>query len=235
MGFSSASLIMVRAVKQRMSAIAIEGVTEYLHQLRNSDAELKALVEHLSIATSESWFFRRIKAFQRLQRFTLEEWLPNNPAGILRILSLPCSTGEEPYSIAMALADIGISQEQLYINAVDIGEQNLVTARLGIYGETSFRSKDLSFRDRYFNQVYSHYEVSDYIKSMVDFELGNLLDPSFLIGREPYDVVFCCNLMVYFDGPTQEKACHILNRLVAEKGILFNREANQMRALMRTN
>jgi chemotaxis protein methyltransferase WspC len=230
MGLSSNSAIVVRAVNQRMSVIAVEDETEYLRYLHHSGAELKALVEQIAVFTSETWFFRNIRAFQGLQRFVLEKWLPDNPTGILRALSLPCSTGEEPYSIAMALTDIGMPKQRLHIDAVDIGELNLVIARRGVYGDNSFRGDDLSYRDRYFTHESCLYAVSDYIKSTVNFEQGDLLDPGFLIGREPYDVVFCRNLMVYFDGPTQDQACHILNRLVNQKGKLYNREANQMKA-----
>jgi len=225
MGLSAAESIgsaaIITAVKQRMAVLALDGESEYLHLLRESSIEFNALVERVALSISESWFFRNPKLFQALRHFLLDEWLPNNATEVLRVLSLPCSTGEEPYTIAMLLVELGIPKERLHIDAVDISEQHLVVARQAVYGNNSFRGDDLSYRDRYFTHMSGRYVLTDKIKSMVNFTQGNLLEPDFASSREPYDVVLCRNLMVYFDAPTREKAVNAVNQLVTRKGVLW--------------
>ena len=222
MGLDSTSVgssTVERAVRSRMVAIGLEQIDEYWHTLSDSAQELQNLVE--AVVVPETWFFRDRPAFSVLVRLVTEEWRPRHPNSVLRVLSIPCSTGEEPYSIVMGLLDAGLILEQMYIDAVDISTQALARARRGVYGSNSFRGEDLCFRDRYFRPVGHGYELNERIRGRVRFHHGNLLSDDFRLAEAPYDAIFCRNLLIYFDRPMQLQAMTTLRGLLADSGFLF--------------
>lgn len=216
---SIGSATVARAVGERLSACNFKELAAYWEHLRNSEGELQALVE--AVVVPETWFFRDREAFAAMVNLVHREWLPRHPDGVLRVLSVPCSTGEEPYSIAMALADSGFPATRLRIDAVDISARSLARAKLATYGRNSFRGADLGFRDRHFERRGDIYHLGGPLRMRLQFRQGNLLDPNFLPGAELYDIIFCRNLMIYFDGPTQDRAIAVLRRLLTPDGVLF--------------
>jgi len=169
----------------------------------------------------ETWFFRDREPFAALSRFAVTEWLTANPARPLRLLSAPCATGEEPYSMAMALLDAGLQPNRFHIDAVDISAEALAQARAGIYGRNSFRGKGLEFRERHFAPVPDGHAPHDAVRQSVHFQRANLVAPNFLAGRDRYDVIFCRNVLIYFDRPPQRRVIQTLDRLLTPAGILF--------------
>jgi chemotaxis protein methyltransferase WspC len=149
------------------------------------------------------------------------EWLPAHPEGILQLLSLPCSSGEEPYSMAMTLLDAGFPANRFRVDALDISKRALARARSAVYGKNSFRGADLGFRDRYFEATAHGHRLSETVRQQVQFHQGNLFAAGVLPGVEIYDVIFCRNLLIYFDRPTQDRAIKVLERLLTAKGLLF--------------
>jgi chemotaxis protein methyltransferase WspC len=208
-----------RAVRLRMASLGLERREDYWQQLHDSTAELQELVE--TVVVAETSFFRDREAFAALVRLVIAEWLPAHPTGILRLLSVPCSTGEEPYSMIMALLDGGFSLGQFQVDAVDISARALAQAQRGIYGMNSFRGENLSFRERYFRSTGNGYVLVEWVSEKVNFRQGNLLSSGFRIGQELYDVIFCRNLLIYFDRSTQERAMTTLGTLLAPGGFLF--------------
>jgi chemotaxis protein methyltransferase WspC len=208
-----------RAVRLRMAAAGVPKLEDYWDRLRTSTVELQELVE--TVVVPETWFFRDREAFAVLVRLVLEEWLPANANTKLHALSVPCATGEEPYSIVMALLDAGFSRELIHVDAVDVSARALVRARSGVYGLNSFRGDDLDFRDRYFSQTAKGYSVANWLAGMVTFRQGNLLIPELSFGRKPYDVIFCRNLLIYFDRSTQKQIMLTLGTLLSSTGFLF--------------
>jgi chemotaxis protein methyltransferase WspC len=191
----------------------------YLHYVLVSESELTELIE--AVVVPETWFFRHHEALAEVARMAYEEWLPAHTAGVLRILSLPCSTGEEPYSIAMALLDAGLPASRFRIEAVDISERALALARRAEYGKNSFRGNDLSFRDRHFTLAQSRWRLGDAARAQVHFQQGNLFAKDFLPVDEHFDIIFCRNLLIYFDRPAQDHAVSTLQRLLKAEGALF--------------
>lgn len=208
-----------RAVRERFSARGLKDVHLYWEQLSGSEQELQQLIE--AIVIPETWFFRDPEAFAALVRVVREEWLAKNAAGTLRTLSLPCSTGEEPFSMAMALLDGGLLPSRFQIDAIDISTRAIALAELGVYGRNSFRAKDLSFRDRYFEGVEGSYRLREVVRCQVHFRHGNLLSAGSLHGACGYDVIFCRNVLIYFDRATQNSAIEVLDRLLTPAGLLF--------------
>jgi chemotaxis protein methyltransferase WspC len=221
-GFESVgvgSTTVERAVRLRMACIGVARAEDYWETLRGSTGELQELIE--TVIVPETWFFRDQNAFAAMVQLVIEEWRPIHPAAVLRALSIPCSTGEEPYSILMALVDGGFTLGQVHVDAVDISARALAVATPGVYGTNSFRGRDLAFRDRHFRPTAGRYALSDSLRGSVHFRQGNLLAADFHRGEPPYDVVFCRNLLIYFDRATQALAMNRLGSLLAPGGFLF--------------
>ena len=208
-----------RAVRQRLAALGLKDVKVYWEQLISFERELQELIE--AIVIPETWFFRDSEAFAALVHVVREEWLPKHAEGTLRILSLPCSTGEEPFSVAMALLDSGLPSSRFHVDAIDISTRAIAWAERGIYGKNSFRGNDLSFRDRYFKAAERGYRLSDAVRPQVQFRHGNLLSAGWLHGADGYDAIFCRNVLIYFDRVTQCRAVEVLGRLLTSSGLLF--------------
>ncbi len=117
----------------------------------------------------ESWFFRDEQPFAYLADRAAAGWLLDPARPPLRALSLPCAGGEEPYSIAMALLDRGLPAARFEVVAVDVSAPLLVSSRRAIYSENSFRSRDLTFRDRHFRATPAGFALADAVKAKVKF------------------------------------------------------------------
>jgi len=206
-----------KALHIRQEACGLPDLPSYLRQLQTSTRELEELIENVIVP--ETWFFRNPEAFTFLSRYVRTEWY--NPSRVLRLLSIPCSTGEEPYSIAMGLMDGGWQGHQFRIDAIDISKRSLLKAKRAVYQNHSFRGQDLAFRERYFQQTAEGYQLSEMVSRTVDFRNGNILDPLFQGSVAPYHVIFCRNLLIYFDRSARSRAIQVLDRLLTPGGLLF--------------
>jgi chemotaxis protein methyltransferase WspC len=208
-----------RAVRLRMRSLGLKSPEDYQQLVERSRAEWNALVE--SVIVPETWFFRDPALFSAFAHLVLAEWLPAHPAVPVRVLSIPCASGEEPYSLVMALLDAGVAPERFQIHAVDISARALACAESGLYGNNSFRGKDLAFRDRYFQPSGEGFVLAAAVRSCVRFYRGNLFSDDFRPKLASYNFIFCRNLLIYFDRPTQQKAIETIERLLAPFGVLF--------------
>jgi chemotaxis protein methyltransferase WspC len=207
-----------RAVKERQSAGKLDSLA-YWESLQGSETERQLLVE--AVVVPETWFFRDRGAFDGLSHFAASWSRSARPDGVLRILSVPCSSGEEPYSIAMSLHEAGLLFHQYRIDAVDVSHKAIARGRQGMYGENSFRGNHIMVRDRYFSRAENGFQLVDEIRGQVRFQQGNVVSSTFLAGAGPYDAIFCRNLFIYFDRPTQRRAIAALAHLLAAEGLLF--------------
>jgi chemotaxis protein methyltransferase WspC len=135
-----------RAARRRMTDLGLDDLGAYASRLGQSEAELQALIEEVVIP--ESWFFRDERPFRWLGDYVGERWLNDPARPPVRILSLACAGGEEPYSIAMTLWDLGLPACRFRIDAVDISSQRLAVARRGVYSANSFRGSRFGDRAR---------------------------------------------------------------------------------------
>src|SRR6266404_5264189 len=189
MGLDAASIgdsAVERAVQQRLAVCDVEDRDAYLDYVRASETELQELIE--AVIVPETWFFRDHEAFVALGKVVLEEWLPAHSEGKLRLLSAPCSTGEEPYSMAMALFDAGLPGSRFHIDAVDISARALAQARRALYGRNSFRGRNLRFRDRYFQPAAHGHHLAEAVRKQVHLRRANLLDRDPQSDRQLYDI-----------------------------------------------
>ena len=209
----------VTAVRRRIAACGADAPEAYLQHLLASQEEWTALIEEVVIP--ETWFFRDGAPFAFLREHVTGKGARAYAGRTIRILSVPCSTGEESYSIAMALLDAGLPDDRFQIDAVDISRRALALSRQAVYGPNSFRGEDLSFRDRYFEEVGGRYRLRLEVGRSVRFLHGNVLADDFLPGAAPYDMVFCRNLLIYLHPAARESAIRTLDRLLCSDGLLF--------------
>jgi chemotaxis protein methyltransferase WspC len=206
-----------RAVKRRVNAHGLRDVSQYADLLQRSPPELQNLFE--AVVIPETFFFRYPESFAALQQFVGEHYFFGTQK--LRALSVPCSTGEEPYSIAMTLLDAGWSLEKFQIDAIDVSTHLLDIARLGLFGSNSFRGSENQFRKQYFHKTEAGFQLCDRVRQCVNFEQGNVLEKPFRFGSEPYDFIFCRNLLIYFYPQAQGQTLESLRQLLTADGLLF--------------
>lgn len=215
-GLNLSPAIVERAVKQRMASLALRQREDYPALIAGD--ELKALVE--LVVVPESWMFRDPGAFAAATAFVRRR-LAARPERQLRILSIPCAGGEEPYSMAMALQDAGVARKACGIDGLDLSSAAIARAIAGRYTRNAFRGRQLEFRDRYFTQEGDEYCINEAIREQVSFSQGNLLAFDVSPSAGHYDVIFCRNLLIYFDEPTAAAAIANLSTLLAGDGLLL--------------
>ncbi len=212
--------IIERAVRQRCNALYARSSDEYWQKLQGSRDEQQALIE--AVIVPETWFFRYPESFATLVKLAKARLAQIKGMRALRLLSLPCSTGEEPYSIAMALLDGGLAPHQFKVDGLDVSPLSVERAKAALYGKNSFRGQPIEFRERHFNpEEGERYRLSERVREQVRLQVGNVLDPGLLASEPAFDFVFCRNLLIYFDQPTQRQVFEVLKRLTHEEGVLF--------------
>ena len=215
-----------RAVLERVRATHVASpsvgpadgaVDSYWQHLNDSPEERLALIEALVVP--ETWFFRDREAFVALARLANEK-LARDPARVVRVLSVPCSSGEEPYSAAMALLDVGIGAERFTIDAMDISARAVELAQKAVYGRNSFRGGEFAFRERHFRSTDGGWVLNERVQQTVRFVQANLFESSHDAGAR-YDFIFCRNVLIYFHRDAQDRAIHLLDARLAEGGTIF--------------
>ncbi|MGE8323263.1 MAG: CheR family methyltransferase [Pseudomonas sp.] len=208
-----------RALRQRCEAVNATGLDDYWLCLQQSMDEQQALIE--AVIVPETWFFRYPESFTALASLAHKRLAALAGARPLRLLSLPCSTGEEPYSLAMALLDAGIAPGAFLIDGMDISPLSVAKAGQAVYGRNAFRGNELGFRERYFEALDEGHRLHERVRELVSLQVGNVLDPALASRDGLYDFVFCRNLLIYFDVPTQQRVFEVLKRLLHPQGVLF--------------
>lgn len=208
-----------RSVHLRMRRSGLQSAEEYWRRLQDCAEERQALIE--DVVVPETWFFRCPASFDALARIVMRDWAPTHETGLLRVLSIPCATGEEPYSIAISLLEAGLSTNRFTIDALDVSRKALSKALQAQYRPISFRNDGLNSREHYFDRTQNHYYVVERVRRQVRFHHGNLLAPDLLQGEEAYDCIFCRNVLIYFDRDTQGRTLQMMERMLTPGGILF--------------
>lgn len=218
--------LLLRAAKQRMRHLKLHDLAAYERQVRQSQAELQELIEEVIVP--ESWFFRDMRPFEWLRGHIRQRWLSAPASQHLRILSVPCASGEEPYSIAIVLSEEGLSARRYHIDAVDISARRLASAQRGVYSQNAFRGPDTAYRTRHFRQHPEGYEIDPALRATVQFIQGSILDPQLLEGSPLYDLVFCRNLLIYLVPSARSALLAFIDRVLAPEGVLLIGHADRL-------
>ncbi|MGD0965293.1 MAG: CheR family methyltransferase [Candidatus Acidiferrales bacterium] len=220
----SVGLKAVEAVVRRsMKDSGVSNPAAYARMLASDLDAWYSLVDRVVIP--ETWFFRDIAPFALAADLGRAHAQHASAKG-MRILSCPCSTGEEPYSLAMAMLHAGAPPEAFTVDAIDVSPRALKSAQAAAFSKRSFRDPDPWYRSRYFDPVEAEgsWQLKKSVIARVRFRQGNLMAPDFLNDFPgdglPYDLVLCRNLLIYLHREARLRAMAHLRGLVAEHGVL---------------
>lgn len=216
--------ILLARIRPRLAALRLPALLDYYHFLRchpDRDAEFDRLACQLT--NNETYFFREPHHFEIIAKHVvtaLGDTLRTRP---LRVLSAGCSSGEEPYSLAIALHDAalelrGISWE---IDACDLNRDRIARAREGVYEGGALRACTEEALRRYFEQQSGRHRLRDRYRKSVRFFEANLAAPGGMIGFPPYDVILCRNLLIYFDDAGFDRTVRLFARALGPAGWLL--------------
>ncbi len=213
-------------VRERMRQRELSDLAEYEREVKSSPKEVQELVEEVVVA--ESWFFRDERPFEWLRGHVRQRLESTRAQLPLRILSVPCAAGEEPYSIAIVLAEEGFPASRYRIDAIDASARRLTIARRGVYSKNAFRGPVLPYRSRWFRDHPEGYEIDPALRASINFTQGSILDPRLLEDSQPYDLVFCRNLLIYLIPSARETLLGLVNRVLASDGVLLIGHADRL-------
>jgi chemotaxis protein methyltransferase CheR len=216
------------ALVERIAATACGDGDGYYSRLCASEAEFQALVNRLTI--NETYFFREAEQLRLLAERLAPRLLERRGQGPLRILSAGCSSGEEPYSILMALHErYGESVSGLFsVTGGDIDTQVLAKARAGRYTEFSFRGVSPEIRARYFERLHDDHVLKDALRKQVIFHEFNLLATDHPPTLHGFDIIFFRNVSIYFDTPARRAIQQNLAALLKDDGCLVTGSAETL-------
>lgn len=207
-----------RAVETAMRREGICDLKDYEKRFSSSEEARQHFID--AIVVGETWFFRDRGPFACLARHARA--LSEARLGdVLNVLSAPCSTGEEPYSIVMTLLAAGLKPESFAVDGVDISAEALRKARQASYGSGAFRGNIGKEVAGFFQMTPDGRRVADPVIRQVNFYQHNLLSPGVLAGRGPYSVIFCRNLLIYLTASSRLRIFELLDRLLLPGGLLF--------------
>ncbi len=203
----------------------LQNFEDYLYFLKYSanKHDLSRLFD--SVTTKETFFFREPQQFEVFIDILLPEIIKENfqkGRKDIKIWSAACSTGEEPYTIAMLLlekSEAALFKKEIY--ASDISESALISARRGMYSAYSVRNIPQQYLVKYFKDSEGVYVLSDTVKSMVKFMNINLVDEKDVRQLKGIDIVFCRNVLIYFDDKAKKKAVSLIYDVLKPDGYLF--------------
>lgn len=214
---------------RRMSAIGATTAAVYLEHLTTfgkREDEMRMLLNEITIG--ETCMFRSPPQLEALRNSVLPQILQNKGKlgfKTIRIWSAGCSTGEEAYSLAIVLGEESqklLKGWRFEILATDLNEKSLERAKAGIYGEYALRNTDALLKKKYFKPHGSvKLQVNDDLKAMIRFERVNLSDDSRMLFLKGMDIIFCCNVLIYFDVASKRRVVqHFFSNLLPG-GYLF--------------
>jgi chemotaxis protein methyltransferase CheR len=202
--------ILENRLKKKVRDAKLGGARAYYDLISRDRDEMKQLLD--SVTSNLTWFFRYQGHFAALEHLVLPDLLAykkTEGSRRVRVWSAGCSTGEEPYSIAMLLTDTLPPEFSLEIVASDLSLKSLTVSKEGVYAEGRLGGVPETYLKRFFEVTDDGYKVTEQIKKLVRFDYHNL---KFDSGLRDVDVVFCRNVIIYFDGPAQQE---VVNRFWA--------------------
>jgi len=214
--------LMCSRMGKRMRSLGIDSHRMYLKHVIQDESGQEIVYLLDAISTNVTRFFREPDHFQFLEK-TMKEWFKSGQQRF-RIWSAACSTGEEPYSIAMTILESGGSKYDFKILATDISTRALETARRGIYEVGKMEQISKKHEELYFDRILEsnsgHYMVKSALRRMIVFGRLNLSTPPFPMNG-PLDVVFCRNVMIYFDNQVRHRLLKEICQLLKSGGYLI--------------
>jgi chemotaxis protein methyltransferase CheR len=224
-------------VSRRLLSLDLPSFKDYYNHLRfgpDRAEEMRRLASHLT--NNETYFFRESSQLKVLGERILRSLKDSKASGdrrSIRLLSVGCSTGEEPYTLAMIVYDSGqfFWGWDVQIAGLDVDEAALEKARRGLYFSNSFRGVSPALVERHFVRQGVGAQLKDSIRRLVTFREGNLLDPASYAGLKPVDVVLCRNVLIYFSETMVLRAVRLFHDVLLPGGYLLLGHAESLSRL----
>ena len=194
--------ILESRLKERLKKAEMDSIGDYYTLIKRNEGELKILLD--SVTTNLTRFWRNTAHFQTFEYFVIPELVEHKKKTgntKIKLWSAGCSTGEEPYSLAIVLKELLPPGFTADITASDLSLKSLMTAKEGFYPETRIGGIPEKYLYKYFEKKGNGYQISDEIRGMIKFDYHNL---KFDSGQRNLDVVFCRNVIIYFDEAAQK-------------------------------
>ncbi len=205
---------MKRRIDTLISKHRIEGYDKYVQAIKTDKALFDEFVNYITINVSE--FYRNPEQWKILDEIVIPGLISKFGKN-LKVWSAACSTGDEPYSLVMALSR-HIPLNQIKIHATDLDKQVIAKAKVGLYSEKSIVSVPDDLKKKYFTQVGPSYKIADEIKARVEFREHNLLKDDY---PTDYHLIVCRNVLIYFTEEAKDEVFRKFNKSLAKGGILF--------------
>ena len=197
----------------------LEGLAQEIRSTKDVNLQ-RTVIE--AMTTNETSFFRDNTPFQRMEENLLPYFVKERSMQkTLRIWSAACSSGQEPYSIAMLLRDYpDLAGWKIEIVATDLSLDILTQARSGIYSQFEVqRGLPIQMLIKYFTQQGNSWAIKPVVRDMVTFRAVNLMEK--MIGLGQFDIIFCRNVLIYFDVPTKAKVIAAIKTVIKPDGVLL--------------
>lgn len=221
-------------ISERLKKRGLSSYKDYYNLLRSPlEGNLELNILFRSLTVSETYFFRNPAQFDALRNFILPEIIKEKGASCrrIRIWSAGCSTGEEPYSIAICLLETALFSEgwEIYLLGTDIDNEVLNKAREGVYNSRALRNLPEVYIYKYFIKKKDRFILKEEVKRVVEFAYHNLAkDPFILCSQADLDIIFCRNVTIYFDLDTTKRVIDGFYNSLASGRYLFLGEAETL-------
>lgn len=211
-----------RRVFERMAALKATSFAQYFARMRmDVGGEIEQIIN--AITVNETYFYREDHQFRCLTTDLLKQRLAVKPAGeTIRIWSAPCSTGEEPYSIAMWLLENWpeVDNHDIELVGSDIDTRVLEMAKAGLYGKRALMRLSPELVERYFDREGEAWRLAEEVRDSVAFTPVNLVVPAETRAQGVFDVIFCRNMLIYFDEESRRLAAENLFECLRPGGFI---------------
>ena len=205
---------MKRRINTLIDKHKISGYDDFVKTIKTDKELFEEFVNYLTINVSE--FYRNTDQWELMDKVFIPELISKFGKN-LKIWSAACSTGDEPYSLVMALSR-HLPLNQIKIYATDLDKQVLAAAKTGLYAEKSLAGVPKDLRDKYFTKVGNSYQISNEIKARVDFKEHNLLKDPYNKG---YHFIVCRNVLIYFTEEAKDEMFMKFSNSLCNGGIFF--------------
>jgi chemotaxis protein methyltransferase CheR len=224
-------LLESRLIK-RIQERNLNGFDDYLYLLRynGGGGELAKLYD--AITTNETFFFREPQQFNVFIDAIVSEMLKESGSRGVRLWSAACSTGEEPYTLSMLFMERKMAVKKEMI-ASDISDEALESAKRAVYGSYAVRNVPEPYLKKYFKAAGHSYELDPSVKNSVKFMNVNLMDERKMKSLRDLDVIFCRNVLIYFDGKAKQRVTSLLYDSLRPGGFLFIGSAESLHNVTR--
>jgi chemotaxis protein methyltransferase CheR len=205
---------MKRRIDTLIGKRKIVGYDKYIQAIKNDKALFEEFVTHITINVSE--FYRNPEQWKILENSVIPDLIKNFGKN-LKIWSAACSTGDEPYSLVMALSRY-IPINQIKIMATDLDKQVIAKAKVGLYNDKSIAAVPPDLKKKFFTQIGPSFKISDEVKARVEFKQHNLLKDTY---PTDYHMIVCRNVLIYFTEEAKTEVFRKFYGSLAKKGVLF--------------